>query len=116
MDRYLKEQQERTLKKLSDAIERYNEKEEDVIEKFMKGEPVENEMEIMDLDDSQMVAYLLMVRQRKMDLVSSLLHTCKDLLNIIYERKLTPEETAILQSVYRGLYVCSDLGSDEIEK
>lgn len=116
MDRYLKEQQEKTLKKLTTAIDNYNEKEYEVIEKFMRNEPVENEMEMMELDDSQMVAYLLMVRQRKMDLVSSLLHACRDLLNIIYERKLTPEETAVLQSVYRGLYVCSDLGSDEIEK
>lgn len=116
MDRYLKEQQEKTLKKLTKAIDNYNEKEDEVIEKFMRNEPVENEMEMMELDDSQMVAYLLMARQRKMDLVSSLLHACRDLLNIIYERKLTPEETAVLQSVYRGLYVCSDLGSDEIEK
>lgn len=116
MDRYLTEQQEKTLKKLTTAIENYNKKEDEVIEKFMRNEPVENEMEMMELDDSQMVAYLLMVRQRKMDLVSSLLRACRDLLNIIYERKLTPEETAVLQSVYRGLYVCSDLGSDEIEK
>lgn len=116
MDKCLSEQQKKTLKKLSNAIDKYNEKEEEVIEKFMNGEPVGNEMEITDLDDSQMVAYLLMVRQRKMDLISSLLHACKDLLNVVYERKLTPDETAILQSVYRGLYVCSDLGSDDIEK
>ena len=36
MDRYLKEQQEKTLKKLTTAIDNYNEKEDEVIEKFRK--------------------------------------------------------------------------------
>lgn len=105
MENTLDNMHEKTLHKLKNAIETYNENESDVIERY------KDHM----IDETQMVEYLLTVRQRKNDLIHSLLFACKELLCTAKKSSLKTEDLESIQAVYRGLYICSDLGSDDLE-
>lgn len=105
MQKILDNMHEKTIHKLKNALNAYAESEKKVIDQY------ENHM----IDEKQMVEYLLTVRQRKNDLIHSLLNACKELLCITRKSNLNTEEIEAIQAVYRGLYICSDLGCDELE-
>lgn len=105
MENTLDNMHEKTLHKLKNALEAYDRNEKEVIERY------KDHM----IDEDQMVEYLLTVRQRKNDLIHSLLFACEELLCTAKKSSLKTEDLASIQAVYRGLYICSDLGSDELE-
>lgn len=112
----LNQMKSRALSKLEKAIHRYNKKEEEVIEAYEKGFPLEINGDLCKLDNGQMNAYLMLVLQRKNDITNALLNACMDLLNVVNQCNLSEKEKQSVEEVCRGLYVCSDLGSNDYEE